>query len=64
MLMDSQRHYAKGSPDRLALEAALQKFEREIPVKIPAVVGGKEVSITPGTTNWMLILLRSNHKQS
>ena len=45
ILITQQKHYGKGSPDRIALEAVLKAFEEDLPMIIPAVVGGREVSI-------------------
>ena len=39
-----QKHYAKGSPDRKALEAALQEAQQKT-LEVPTVIDGKEVSI-------------------
>lgn len=39
-----QKHYAKGSPDRKALQAALIEAQRK-PLEVPKVIDGKEVSI-------------------
>ena len=38
-----QKHYAKGSPDRKALEAALQEAQQKT-LEVPIVIDGKEVS--------------------
>ena len=40
-----QKHYAKGSPDRKALEAALHEA-RQTTLEVPTVIDGKEVSIS------------------
>ncbi len=37
-----QKHYAKGSPDRKALEAAIHDFGQK-PLEVPTVIDGKEV---------------------
>ncbi len=42
MLCLFQKHYAKGSPDRKALEAALQEARRTT-LEVPTVIDGKEV---------------------
>ena len=39
-----QKHYAKGSPDRKALEAALHEAGQKT-LEVPTVIDGKEVSI-------------------
>jgi len=39
-----QKHYAKGSEDRQALAAAVEKMQRAGPVDIPLIINGKEVS--------------------
>ncbi len=44
MLCLFQKHYAKGSPDRKALEAALHEA-RQTTLEVPTVIDGKEVSI-------------------
>ena len=44
-----QKHYAKGSPDRKALEDALHKF-RQGTLEVPTVIDGKEVSIPESCT--------------
>ena len=38
-----QKHYAKGSPDRKALEAALHEIGQK-PLEVPTIIDGKEVS--------------------
>ena len=43
MLSLFQKHYAKGSPDRKALEAALQEAQQKT-LEVPTVIDGKEVS--------------------
>ena len=45
-----QKHYAKGSPDRKALEAALQEARRTT-LEVPTVIDGKEVSIPESCAN-------------
>ncbi|MCJ1245062.1 1-pyrroline-5-carboxylate dehydrogenase, partial [Trapelia coarctata] len=40
---EPMRPYPKGSPDRQALEAALQALKNKAPLEVPAVVGGKEI---------------------
>ncbi|KAI9730499.1 MAG: 1-pyrroline-5-carboxylate dehydrogenase [Cirrosporium novae-zelandiae] len=40
---EPNKHYAKGSPDREALEAAVAAFKQKAPLKIPAVIAGQEV---------------------
>lgn len=44
-----QKHYAKGSPDRKALEDALHKFGQGT-LEVPTVIDGKEVSIPESCT--------------
>ena len=44
-----QKHYAKGSPDRKALEDALHKA-RQTTLEVPTVIDGKEVSIPESCT--------------
>jgi len=39
-----QHYYAKGSAQREGLTAALEGFEKKVPLEVPLVVGGKEVS--------------------
>lgn len=39
-----QKHYAKGSPEREHLAAAVAAFKKNAPLEIPLVVGGKSVS--------------------
>ena len=39
-----QKHYAKGSPDRQALESALHEA-RQKTLEVPTVIDGKEVSM-------------------
>ena len=44
MLSLFQKHYAKGSPDRKALEAALHEAQQKM-LEVPTVIDGKEVRI-------------------
>lgn len=38
----TQKHYAKGSPDRKALEEALREAKKQT-LEVPTVIDGKEV---------------------
>ena len=49
MLCLTQKHYAKGSPDRKALEAALHEA-RQKTLEVPTVIDGKEESIVDSHT--------------
>lgn len=40
---EPNKHYAKGSPDRAALSAALEAFQKKAPLEIPVVVSGKSI---------------------
>lgn len=42
--MGLQHHYAKGSAQREGLTAALERLQQKVPLEVPIVVGGKEVS--------------------
>ena len=42
-----QHHYAKGSPQRAGLTAALETLQKKGPLEVPIVVGGKEVGSNP-----------------
>ena len=44
-----QHHYAKGSAQRDGLTAALQRFRSNVPLKVPLLIGGKEVCHAPQT---------------
>ena len=49
----AQKHYAKGSPDRKALEAALHEA-RQKTLEVPTVIDGKEVRTSSlGQEIWM-----------
>ena len=50
MLSLFQKHYAKGSPDRKALEAALHEAQQKT-LEVPTVIDGKEVSILEKCTS-------------
>lgn len=39
-----QYEYAKGSPERPLIEKALKDMKAQMPIEIPCVIGGKEVS--------------------
>ncbi|KAK3075172.1 hypothetical protein LTS18_014094, partial [Coniosporium uncinatum] len=38
------KHYTKGSPDRQGLQDALTSMKRTLPVQVPIVVGGKDIT--------------------
>ncbi|TFY79741.1 hypothetical protein EWM64_g4267 [Hericium alpestre] len=40
---EPMKSYAPGSPERLALEAALTQMEQELPFEVPCVINGKPV---------------------
>ncbi|SLM41303.1 delta-1-pyrroline-5-carboxylate mitochondrial [Lasallia pustulata] len=40
---ESNKHYAKGSPERQQLEAAIEALQKSAPLKVPAVIGGKKI---------------------
>ncbi|KAI9050879.1 hypothetical protein LZ554_004996 [Drepanopeziza brunnea f. sp. 'monogermtubi'] len=40
---DPNHHYAKGSAQRAGLNAALESLQKQIPVEVPIVVGGKQI---------------------
>ncbi|KAF8312625.1 delta-1-pyrroline-5-carboxylate dehydrogenase [Clavulina sp. PMI_390] len=40
---EPMRAYAPGSPERLGLEAALEKMKAQMPFEVPCVVNGKEI---------------------
>ncbi|KAL9116665.1 MAG: hypothetical protein Q9187_006808 [Circinaria calcarea] len=40
---EPNKHYAKGSLDRKALESALEQLKKKAPLEVPAVIGGKEI---------------------
>ncbi|KAI9844209.1 MAG: 1-pyrroline-5-carboxylate dehydrogenase [Sclerophora amabilis] len=40
---EPNKHYAKGSPDREKLSAALEAFQKKAPIEVPLVVGGQEL---------------------
>jgi 1-pyrroline-5-carboxylate dehydrogenase len=42
----TQKHYAKGSLDRVELEAAVEALKRKSPLDVPLVVDGREVGYT------------------
>ncbi|KAN0117199.1 delta-1-pyrroline-5-carboxylate dehydrogenase 1 [Hyaloscypha variabilis] len=43
VLNEPNHHYAKGSPQRAGLTAALERFKEKAPLEVPIVVGGKEI---------------------
>ncbi|KAI9759091.1 MAG: 1-pyrroline-5-carboxylate dehydrogenase [Chaenotheca gracillima] len=40
---EPNKHYAKGSPDRAKLGAALEALKKKAPLEVPLVVGGQEI---------------------
>ncbi|OAA49313.1 delta 1-pyrroline-5-carboxylate dehydrogenase [Metarhizium rileyi] len=40
---EPNHHYAKGSAQRQGLTAAIESFQKKIPIEVPVVVGGKEI---------------------
>jgi hypothetical protein len=42
---EPNQHYAKGSQQREGLNAAIEKLQKKLPIEVPVVVGGKEVSL-------------------
>ncbi|KIE02042.1 delta 1-pyrroline-5-carboxylate dehydrogenase, partial [Metarhizium majus ARSEF 297] len=40
---EPNHHYAKGSAQRQGLTAAIESFQKKLPIEIPVVVGGREV---------------------
>lgn len=40
---EPNHHYLKGSQQREGLTAAIEKFQKKLPLEVPVVVGGKEV---------------------
>jgi len=43
MCFSLQKHYAKDSPERKGLAAAVAALKKEAPLDIPLVIGGKQV---------------------
>lgn len=41
---EPNHHYAKGSDQREGLTAAIEKLQKKLPIEVPVVVGGKQVS--------------------
>ena len=46
LLMNEQRGYGPGSPERKALVEALTEMEQQLPFEVPCIVNGKPVSPT------------------
>lgn len=42
---EPNQHYTKGSEQRQGLTAAIEKLQKQLPIEVPVVVGGKEVSL-------------------
>ncbi|OAQ72806.1 delta-1-pyrroline-5-carboxylate dehydrogenase, mitochondrial precursor [Pochonia chlamydosporia 170] len=40
---EPNHHYAKGSAQRQGLTAAIESFQKKVPIEVPVVVGGKEI---------------------
>ncbi|KFG87824.1 delta 1-pyrroline-5-carboxylate dehydrogenase [Metarhizium anisopliae] len=40
---EPNHHYAKGSAQRQGLTAAIESFQKKLPIEVPVVVGGREV---------------------
>jgi len=55
-LTSKQHHYAKGSAQRKQLTAALESFQKKIPLEVPIVVGGKEVSLASNHELFILLI--------
>lgn len=43
LTLSLQKHYAKGSPDREDLAAAIEALKSRLPLQVPVVVGGKHI---------------------
>jgi hypothetical protein len=51
LTLELQHHYAKGSSQRADLTAALETLQKNGALKVPLVVGGKEVGFV--VSPWM-----------
>ncbi|KAG5982669.1 hypothetical protein E4U55_001551 [Claviceps digitariae] len=40
---EPNHHYAKGSAQRKGLTAAIENYQKKVPIEVPVVVGGKEI---------------------
>lgn len=55
---EPNHHYVKGSEQREGLTAAIEKLQKKLPIEVPVVVGGKQVSFNKSRPPQELCLTR------